>query len=147
MTINKISLPDGAWAVLRDPETVTERRRRPLVRLQRRTIAKAAPALAELDIQNMSAGEALKAIGPLLSDEDFDALEDIDDLVIAVLVESWSFDFAVSAENSLDLPGPTRSALLKECHPLLGKLLGETSDEDVLDPESPTEPANVSDRP
>lgn len=145
--MNKISLPNGAWAVLRDPEDITERQRRPLVRLQRRTLMKAATQLAGVDLQNMTEREALQKIAPALSDEDFDALEDIDDLVIVTLVDSWSFEQPVSVDGSLDLPSKTRSALIEEIRPLLSRLLGETSDEDVLNPESPTVPANGSDRP
>ena len=145
--MNKINLPDGAWAVLRDPEDVTERQRRPLVRLQRRTIMKAAPQLANLNLEKMSPAEALATIAPALSDEDFDALEDIDDLVIVTLVDSWSFDQPVSVDGAIDIPSKARRALLEEARPLLSRLLGETSDEDVLNPESPTAPANGSDRP
>ena len=145
--MNKISLPDGAWAVLRDPEDVTERQRRPLIRLQRRTIMKAAGQLAGLDLEKMTPGQALEKLAPALSDEDFDALEDIDDLVIVTLVDSWSFDLPVSVDGALDMPSKARAKLLEECRPLLSRLLGETSDEDVLNPESPTVPANGSDRP
>lgn len=145
--MNKISLPDGAWAVLRDPQEITERQRRPLVRLQRRTIMKAAPTLAGLDLESMTPDDALAKLAPSLSDEDFDALEDIDDMVIVTLVDSWSFDLPITIDGSLDLPSKTRQALLEECHPLLARLLGDTSDAEVLDPESPTAPANGSVRP
>jgi len=145
--MNKVNLPDGGWAVLRDPETVTERQRRPLVRLQRRTIMKSASALAGLDLDKMTPADALTKLAPTLSDEDFDALEDIDDMVIVTLVDSWSYEQPVTVDGSLDLPSKARSALLEECRPLMSRLLGDTTDEDVLDPDSPTEPANGSDRP
>lgn len=145
--MNKVSLPDGAWAMLRDPDEVTERQRRPLVRLQRRALAKAAPQLAGVDLDKLTPAEALEKLAPMLASDDFDALEEIDDLVIEVLVDSWSFTFDVSADASLDLPSKARAALIDECRPLLGRLLGDTSDADVLDPASPTVPANGSDRP
>jgi hypothetical protein len=145
--VNKVSLPDGAWAVLRDPEEVTERRRRPLIRLQRRALAKAGPHLAGVDLDAITPEQALEKLAPMLAGDDFDALEEIDDLVIEVLVDSWSFDLPVTADGSLDLPPSARAALVKECKPLLGRLLGDTADEDVLDPASPPVPANDSDRP
>lgn len=145
--MNKISLPDGAWAVLRDPDEVTERRRRPLVRLQRRALAKAGPLLSGVDLESMTPAQALETLAPMLASDDFDALEEIDDHVIEVLVESWSFELPVTADGSLDLPPAARAALVKECKPLLPRLLGDVTDEDVLDPTSPTAPANGSDKP
>ena len=144
--MDKVSLPDGAWAVLRDPDQVTERQRRPLVRLQRRALAKAAPQLQGVDLEELTPAEVLERLAPMLASEDFDALEEIDDHVIAVLVESWSFDFPVSADTSLDVPSKARVALVEECRKLLPRLLGDTTDEDVFDPSSPTVPANGSDR-
>ena len=144
--MTKVSLPDGAWAVLRDPETVTERQRRPLVRLQRRTVMKAAPLLKDVDLEKLTPGDALQVMAGALTDDDFDMLEEIDDHVIATLVDSWSYDAPVTVDGALDLPSKARKALLAECRPLMGPLLGDTPDSDVLDPESPTAPANGSDR-
>jgi hypothetical protein len=144
---NKVSLPDGGWAVLRDPLEVTERQRRPLVRLQRRVAVKAAPHLSGVDLAALSPTQALEKLAPLLSEEDLNALEDIDDLIIATLVDSWSYDPPVSVEGVLDLSGTARSALLDECRPLVGPLVGDTADDEVLDPASPTVPANGSDKP
>lgn len=147
--MEKVALPDGAWAQLRDPDEITERQRRPLQRLQRRTIMKALPhlALEGVEIDKVSPAEFLNKLAPLLSDEDLDALEEIDDHVIVTLVESWSFDVPVSLDSTLDLPSKQRKALLAECNKLMGRVMGDTPDEDVLDVSSPTTPASDSDRP
>lgn len=147
MSTTKIDLPDGAWARLRDPEEITERQRRPLLRLQRRASLKVAPHLANLGAVNTNTADFLAKIAPLLDDEDFNALEDIDDLVIATLVEDWSYEQAVTVDGALDLPSKARRPLIEACRPLLDRLLGETSDDDVVNPDSPTAPANGSDRP
>ena len=136
--MSKVSLPGDAWAVLRDPETVTEGRRRPIIRLQRRILMRAGAT---------ETGLTRKQLTERLSPEDYDSLEDVDDMVMAALVSSWSYDADVTPEGLLELPGPARSALLKACRPLIPRLLGETTDEDVLNPESPTTPANDSDKP
>ena len=145
--MKKVLLPGDNWAMLRDADEVTERQRRPLVRLQRRTMIKLAPSFAGSDIQDMKPAEFLKTIAPALSAEDYDALEEIDDVLIATLVADWSFPYSVSAENSLDLPPAVREALLGECRERTDALLGVTTDEDVLNPESPTVAANDSDKP
>ena len=137
--MKKIELPGDNWAKLRDPDEVTERQRRPLVRLQRKTLLKATNSL---EASNISQREIMSRLSP----EDYDALEEVDDLVIQALVDSWSYDFPPNKEGAVDLPGSARSVLLKACRPLLPRLLGATSDADVLDTESPTTPANDSDR-
>jgi hypothetical protein len=144
---NKVSLPDGAWAVLRDPESVTERQRRPLIRLRRRMLGSSVgERLLDSDLSSLPTGDALRLLQPVIGSDDFNLLEEIDDLIIAILVESWSFDAEPSVESVLDLPASVRRALIAECKPLVGPLVGEASDEDVLNPDSPTEPASGSDR-
>ena len=58
-----------------------------------------------------------------------------------------AYDFGVTREGVLELPAPARLELLRQCRPLVPRLLGETTDEDVLNPDSPTVPANGSDKP
>lgn len=145
--MDKITLPDGGWAVLRDPADVTERQRRPLVRLQQRLLGSdvgAALIGAQGDIPK---DEALELIRPQMASDDFDMVAQLDDLLLVTLLDSWSYDGEITADSVLDLPGKVRTVLLEACKPLLGPLLGETSDADVLDPASPTVPANGSDRP
>lgn len=144
----KISLPDGAWAVLRDPEMVTERQRRPLVQLQRKVLGSdVGGVLVGAQGTDLSPAETLQLLRPVMASDDFNMIEQIDDLLMVVLIDSWSYEQPVTVDATLDLPRPARSALLAACKPLLGKLLGDTSDEDVLDPASPTVPANGSDKP
>lgn len=113
--MDKIDLPGGAWAQLRDPDTITERQRRPI---------KAAMIAAG------SSGEFQAA----LADGIFDHL-------VLALLESWSFDAPVTAEGLLDLPGSAYDALTKACTPMLKQILPDFAP--TPDPESPSAPSNA----
>jgi hypothetical protein len=147
--MGKVTLPGDNWALLRPADEVLERHARPLRQLQQRfALSNAAGAflgLTDSERQALTEREMfdrMKAAGA--SADDLDMLDRINDLLIEAFVKEWSFDAPVSAEGLLDLPGQARAALVAECEKAAGPLLsGDTSDEDVLDDDSPTPAASV----
>lgn len=136
----KISLPDGGWALLRDPQNITERQRRPINRLQARVAGSAVGALLAHKA-TMSDAEFEEESRKILGSEDFALLDELNDALIGVLVESWSYDSEPSAETALDLPGPVYEALKNECAKYVTALAPQFNPADADNPESPTGPS------
>jgi len=143
---DKVDLGNGSWAKLRDPQDVTDKQRRPLAKLQRLL---AASNLGEALTQRAQMGEEVTdkdlqdLLKPVLADDEWELLESTSDLLIVALVEEWSFDTPIIVESVQNLPGRVSKALRAACDPLLTDVLGIESEEDVLDPESPTPPGSV----
>lgn len=116
--MDKIDLPGGAWAQLRDPDTVTERQRKPFIH---------------------AVGRVSKA--DEMSDGGLSALVDVQDALVLAMVESWSFDAPVSADGLLDLPHKAATALRLACTPFQPELMPDFGP--TPDPESPSAPSNV----
>lgn len=143
----KINLPGENWALLRDPGDVSERLRRPFVNLQRRLIGSGVgKVLMDLapdgDVEKVDDRKTMEALRPVIADPDFEIIEDLNDLLVVALVAEWSFEAPVTLDAVLDLPNAVRTALVTACEPLVGPLVGETPDEDLFDPASPTELGN-----
>lgn len=136
----KIPLPDGGWALLRDPEQVSERQRRPLNRLQARVAGSAVGALVAHKAL-MSDDEFEEESRKVLGSDDFALLDDLNDALIDVLVESWSYDSEPSADAALDLPGRVYEALKNECAKYVSALAPQFTPSDADNPESPTGPS------
>lgn len=115
--MEKIDLPGGAWASLRDPAVVTERQRKPFV---------------------TAMGRASKFEG--MDDSGFAAILDLQDSLVLALVDSWSFDAPVSADGMLDLPAQTVDALRRACQPFQAGLLPDFAP--TPDPASPSAPSS-----
>lgn len=111
--MDKIELPGGAWAALRDPDVVTERQRKPLI----------------------LAAQRLAAEGNL------SVMVDVQDAVVLAMVESWSFDVPVTADGLLDVPAKTLTALRLACEGFAAELMPDFGP--TPDPESPSAPSNV----
>lgn len=127
--MNKISLPGGAWAVLRDPKQVSERLRRPVTRLA----------------AGLNASGVLKGIegedGTGLTVEALDGMSDLNDAICLALVESWSFEQPVTADGLLDLPGAVYDSLREQASKFTTALLPDFSP--TAEEESPTAPSNA----
>lgn len=140
----KIDLPDGEWASLRDPLKVSERLRRPLVRLKERLsvsdMATVYLGMEGVDIDTLDPAAAIEMFRPAILSEDADQLAVIDDLVIVALVDEWSFDLPITTDSAQDIPGDARDAILTACQPLVGPLTGQVTEAEVLDPNSPSQP-------
>jgi hypothetical protein len=136
----KIALPDGGWALLRDPQNITERQRRPLNRLQARVAGSAVGALIAHKA-TMTDVEFEEESRKILGSEDFALLDELNDALIGVLVDSWSYDSEPSADAALDLPGPVYEALKNECAKHVTALAPQFTPVDAENPESPTAPS------
>lgn len=118
----KIVLPDGGWALLREPEAVPERLRRPVN----------AHAVALQDFVNAD-GEVTAMSPTVLA-----ALEDMNDRLVVALVAEWSFDAPITLEAVLDLPGAVYDALRAAVTPLAVRMMPDF--DPTPDPASPTSP-------
>ena len=115
--MDKVSLPGDAWAQLRDPDTVTERQRKPFV---------------------TAIGRVAKADG--MDDGGMGALFDVQDCLVLAMVQEWSFEFPVTADGLLDLPHKAISALRVECAKFQDELMPDFGP--TKDPDTPTAPSN-----
>jgi len=146
--VKKIDLPgEDNWAKLRDPEEVPEKLRRPLLALQRRSLVALGEELVSIEGRQPTAAEAWRSLKARVDSGELELEEQIEDRIVVAFVADWSYELPVTPESVGELPAGVVKALRKACEPLIGPLLGETTDDDVLDPQSPTVPANGSDKP
>ena len=136
MADDKIDLPDGGWALIRDPRRVTERQRRPVTRLQARVAGSEVGALLATK-DKLPDDEFEEHARRVLGSDDFALLDDLNDALIEALVDSWSYDVPVSKDAALDLPGPVYEALKAAC----AKHVMELAPNLEPTPEDPTPPS------
>lgn len=124
----KIDLPDGQWALLIDPEDVTERKREPLTDLMFEAGAR----------QQEADGEpaALDSVRLMMRAEY---------AVIAALVVEWSFDLPISIDGVMDLPGRAYKALKDATDGKMTELLPNFGVDPT--PDSPTDASHESPTP
>lgn len=140
--MQRITLPSGATADLRDVADVTERQRRPIKRAQMKLASNQNFVASVKDVsdgENMTpeAQLALAAeIGPALDD-----LDNLNDLLIPAMVAGWSYGFPVSADAALDMPGRDYDALRKAVAPFMSQLSPDF--EPSADPASPIAPSGA----
>lgn len=136
----KISLPSGGWAVLRDPAAVPVKLRRPVEKAlltlgqsQAKTVLASAPELSD----SQKAAEVASTINPQILDQ----FNDLNDLLIVARVESWSFELPISIDSL--------GELVQEDYALLQKISAENVTSMVPnfglsnDPTSPTQPSDA----
>lgn len=130
-------LPDGGSATLRDPKLVTERHRRPVTRLNSRIAGSAVgQLLASKD--SMTDKEFEDEARKLLATAEWELLDELNDALIVALVESWSYDAAVTTDGLLDIPGESYDALKVETSKHVTALMPSFAVSPVED--SPTPP-------
>lgn len=135
------ALPDGGWAVLREPEDLTNRHRKLL-----RAISMPAFRLAgKLDGLEGKTGDALDAeaidVMSKVSAGDLDSLSDMQAGYIIVYLESWSWDRPLPTIDDVDdLPMPIFDALA-EATTRAGSGEVDLSPDGAVDPKSPTVPS------
>lgn len=136
---DKIDLGNG-WAKLRDPQEISERTRRPLAKVQRllggSDIGAALINFTETNKRDPNEQELAKLLQPYLSDDEMDLFERSNDLLILALTEEWSFDAPITEDSIQDLPVRAYDALRDATQPLLQKILGNESDDDITNPNS-----------
>ena len=120
----KITLPNDAWAELRDPKAVPERLRRPVSQALL-VMGKNQEAMTAADATTLSA-EALASF------------ESLNDLLIVARVSAWSLNTPVSLESVLDLPSDLYNALREATAPGMMEMMPDFSASE--DKDSPTNP-------
>ena len=123
----KVSLPDGAWAVLRSPSAVPERLRRPVVKAMFAGIAAASQTTDNVG------QDALAMV------DNLEVYSELNDLVIVARVAEWSFDLPIVLDSILDLPGNAYDHLKLVCAEGLQDMMPDFSLSN--DPDSPTSPS------
>ena len=88
----RVDLPSGNHAILRDPEQTTEAQRRPA-------------KLASLRLAGISDALRDPAALAALPDVQADSLFRFSETVAVALIESWSFDLPVTVEGLQQIPG------------------------------------------
>ena len=145
---DKVDLGNGAWAKLCDPQDVTERKRRPLDKVQRILAgSKVGDALLawheEHGDEKPDEKQMLDLLKPFLAADELDLFDKSSDLLIVALVEEWSYDDKpITVEEVQDLPGRAYRLLKEACEPLLGAVLGNEDETDLLDSDSPSTPGS-----
>lgn len=141
----RVELPRGQHAMLRDPEDVSERLRRPYVDTRQAAMgALLASGVApeEFDAALKGGDEQKAAMGvKMLAAGMASGMRDSHDLLIVALTESWSLDAPIAVESLLDLPARTYSALRDACQKLAPAL--DPDFDPNPDEASPTTPSNA----
>lgn len=152
MSIERIELPHGAWADLRDAAEIPERLRRPIRTLQMRLTKDAAFASViasaqekgveamQAAMQDSDQSEALR-LATSLSPESLELMDQLNDRAVIARVIGWSFPSEVTLDALLDLPGPTYDRLRELA--AKGVLGGGPDFAPSPDPESPTVPSTA----
>lgn len=140
-----VELPKGQRALLRDPEDVSERLRRPYVDAKQAAMGALLAtgvkpeefdaALNGTDEQKAEMGIKMLAAGMARG------MRDAQDLLIVALTDSWSFEAPVAVESLLDLPSRTYSVLLEACQKIAPAL--DPDFDPNQDEQSPTTPSSV----
>jgi hypothetical protein len=159
--LERLDLPDGAWADLRDPAKTPERLRRPVrqaaIAMQRfvtptpDVVVSAEPTeVAESDVQSAFGAPPIEAlVGETTvvdenaettypSDEELAAVDHYDDVVMLAVVTAWSFG-DVTLDVIGELPGDAYDALLLRIRELNQPSQAAEGEEDSLasDPSAP----------
>ena len=123
-----VVMPSGATVTYRAIEKVTERYRRPIVRLSAAFHASGASAILASEDGERS-----------LSSEALGLMSELNDAVAVAMIESWSYDMPVSPDSMLDLVGADYDFLRAATAPYVMQLLPDF--DPTPDPESPTAPS------
>ncbi|BBB00572.1 hypothetical protein RVR_10571 [Actinacidiphila reveromycinica] len=141
---HRVELP-GGWADLRPVSDITERMRRPIKRLSAKLTsfpefmnAVQAGNAATADGSEMTQAQQL-ALAASMGDA-FDVLEELQDALVVAVTRGWSWDFAVTVDGVLDLPGPALDALRQAVAPYQNAL--NPNFDPTPAPGSPTGPSS-----
>lgn len=128
--MNKIDLPDGEWASLRDPKKVPEKLRRPIMRSVMAATRQSGDFKKLVDADNPE--DIVKDLDPSF----LETGAELNDLLVVALVEEWSFETPVTVDAVLDLPGDVYDELRKTVAPFITDLLPDFGPSP--DPKAPT---------
>jgi hypothetical protein len=140
----RVDLPRGGHALVRDPEEVPERLRRPyLDAVEQATAAMLEAGLtqADLDAAKEDVPGSRQKVGLAAIRAGARRLQRVAaDVLLAALVLEWSFGDTVSADAAQELPGAAYDALVEVCESLAPSLSPDFTPNP--DPQSPTTPSS-----
>lgn len=113
-----LALPNGAHALIRDPEAISQRARRPFEKAK----TQMALLVGEQDDKLPESEIALILTRKLIETDQWELADEMNDLMILMFVESWSFEGPVTRDALIDLPGNAYSALMEHCRPMLDRV-------------------------
>lgn len=118
-----LPLPDGQHALMRDPEQISQRQRRPFERLR----AKVSVVVdTDNDLDQLAESERTRVVlTRLVNADEYDLADQMNDAMIMMFVQDWSFG-DVTPDALVDLPGHAYDALLMWCQPMLDKVFLRT---------------------
>lgn len=143
MADNRIELPDGAWADLRSPRSVTRGARKP-VRTATARLNRYRDALRELSGEKydppVRTKEEEKAVQNAwqLSPEEIEIYDSVQEPLTVALIEAWSFDAPITVDGLNEIPAQDADALIIHCSPMLDDLFVDTATPDTESEDSPT---------
>lgn len=109
--MERVEVP-GGWVNLRDPDTVTERQRRPFVRLMM------------AHGQDWANVETDEDGNPKVDPSALPVMQEMQEAAILALVAEWSFDAPVTPDGLLDIPPKAYDRLVwKEAQARMGSLM------------------------
>lgn len=114
---------------------VPERHRRPYGILQ----MKMAAITGEIP-ENLPEKERDRLVGLAVMTKQPELMTELDDALMIAFIEAWSYDFPVSKDALLDLPGKAIDILKERCRELRPRMMTEF--EPTVDPASPTVPSS-----
>lgn len=122
----KITLPNDAWAEIRNPKEVPERLRRP--------VSQALLVMGKN--QSTLTDDAPESMSP----EALSSFESLNDLLILARVKAWSYDLPITMESVLDLPSYSYNILRQETASGMMEMMPDFSSSDA--PDSPINPSS-----
>lgn len=140
METSKIELPNGGWAVLRDPAAVPVRLRRPVEKLLM-AVSNGRTREALENVESIDDVQRAAEIAKSLDQEAMDEFYELNDLLVLARVQEWSFDFPVTRESIGDLPSAIYEKLQKACSKNLIEMIPDFGQDN--NPDSPTNPSDV----
>lgn len=114
----RVDLPDGAWAELRPPRKVNERRRRQFV---------AAMSDFQKSIGELPRDEKGETDPRLFGAQQQQLFEDAIDLLVVCLVSNWSFDTPIEANSISDFDVDVVDELKRACIALQAEVMPDYS--------------------
>jgi hypothetical protein len=132
-----VTLPSGKRAHLRAVSEVTERQRRPLVKIRTKLAQNQAFAQAVIKAENSKKltkaeeAEISESLGDVL-----ELVEEMGDRIVIAAVESWDYGFEVSYDNLLDITAQDLDKLREVAAPYMQELMPDFSPS--KDQDSPT---------
>ena len=136
----KISLPSGGWAVLRAASAVPVKLRRPVEKAIL-ALGQSQAKSALVSAPDLSDSEKVAEVAASIKPEILDQFNELNDLLIVAIVESWSFEAPISVESLGDFPQADYEALQEIAAKDVTSMMPRFGASN--DPNSPTKPSDA----